>query len=134
MRPFGEPISHDRFIEIRSEIAAIFKVLPIRRDVLGADYLMEPPDETVICIGEMGKKPGPRLRIGATEPGARPPFEWFFEVTSDITEAEYFKHYLVLESQIVLAHLKVLTPIDESEAEVLMHDLLAAKTILAAAE
>ena len=119
-----------RTAEVTNAIADVFAKLPVRRDALGIDYLMEPDDAVVIRIGELKIKDGPRLRIGATEASARPPFEWFYEVTSDITPAEYFKHYLVLEDQIVLAQLKVLTPIDEAEAELILSDLATAVELI----
>jgi hypothetical protein len=123
MRPFGEPIGEVRRAELVAAIADVYAKLPSRRDILAADYLMEPPERVVIRVGELKVKDGPRLRIGATEADARPPFEWIYEVTSDVTEADYFKHYLVLGDQIVLAHLKVLTPIDEAEAQIILADL-----------
>ena len=130
MRDFGDPISRERTAEIVAAIEALYEQLPIRKDVLGADYQMEPSGNVVIRVREVGKKPNPRLRIGATDPSARPPFEWLYELTSDATEAEYFKHYLVLEDEIVLAHLKVLTPIDEAEAQVILDDLGVAASLI----
>ncbi len=130
MRPFGPPLSAQRSAEVAAAIAAVYPRLPLRREVLGADYMMEPADAVVINVGELKIKNGPRLRIGQTVPTARPPFEWFYELTSDVTPADYFKHYLVLEDQIVLAHLKVLTPIDEPEAALIMSDLATASRLL----
>jgi hypothetical protein len=73
---------------------------------------------------------GERLRVAMTVPGVRPPFEWLYEVSSDVGESDYFKHYLVRESDIVLAQRKVLTVIDEVEADILMSDLRAALSSL----
>ena len=64
-----------------------------------------------------------RIRIGRTLDEARPPFEWVYEISSDMGESEYFKHYLVRESDIVLAQRKVLTVIDDEEAAILRADL-----------
>ena len=130
MRPFGSPISRERTAELTTRITELYRLLPLRREIKGADYLMEPADKTVIEVGELKIKDGPRLRIGATETDARPPFEWLYEVTSDVTPADYFKHYLVFEDHIALAHLKVLTPIDEAEAEVILSDLRIARQLL----
>ena len=130
MREFGEPISTGRQQELKAAIAEVFELLPLRKDILGVDYLMEPNDAVVIRVGELKIKDGPRVRIGATEASARPPFEWYYELTSSATPADYFKHYLVMDDQIVLAHLKVLTPIDEVEAQVVMGDLAVTKELL----
>ncbi|MBW4061997.1 hypothetical protein HJC99_05495 [Candidatus Saccharibacteria bacterium] len=130
MRSFGAPISRDRIAEITAAIAEIAPRLPLHRDVTGADYLMEPDDMVVIHLAELNIKKGPRLRIGATMPEARPPFDWLYELSSDVTPADYFKHYLVLDDQIVLAHLKVLTPIDDVEADLIMADLAVASELL----
>ena len=130
MREFDTPISPARTAEITALIKELFELLPLRREVTGADYKMEPAERMVMEIGELKVKDGPRLRIGATEPSARPPFEWLYEVTSDVTPSDYFKHYLVMDDQIVLAHLKVLTPIDETEARIIASDLAEAKTVI----
>jgi hypothetical protein len=86
----------------------------------------EKPDQVV--AREVDLRSGPnRLRIAATESSARPPFQWLLEITSDMGEADYFKHYLVREDDIVLAQRKVLTPLDDKEAEVVLSDLQAAQ-------
>jgi hypothetical protein len=130
MRSFGQALSSARTAEITALIAELYALLPLRREVLGAEYMMEPADAVVIQVGELKVKNGPRLRIGATQPAVRPPFEWLYELTSDVTPADYFKHYLVLEDQIVLAHLKVLTPIDDAEGDLIMSDLLMAREVI----
>ncbi len=66
---------------------------------------------------------GQRLRVGKTLDEARPPFEWIYEISSDMGESEYFKHYLVREHDIVLAQRKLLTVIDDEEAAILRADL-----------
>jgi hypothetical protein len=52
------------------------------------------------------------------------------ERSSDVGEADYFKHYLVRAHDIVLAQRKVLTPLDAEEAGVLRGDLDAALKFL----
>jgi hypothetical protein len=64
-----------------------------------------------------------QVAVARSEAIARPPFEWLVEVTSQINETDYLKHYLVRENDIVLAHRKVLTEVDDTEAEQLIRDL-----------
>lgn len=130
MREFGAPIDDARTAEVRAAIINIYDQLPDREDVTGEIYGMEPADAIVIETRSIGRKPNPRVRIGATRDSVRPPFEWLYELTSDMTEAEYFKHYLVMDDQIVLAHLKVLTPIDEAEAQIILDDLELAQDLI----
>ena len=71
-----------------------------------------------------------RGEIAATLPNARPPFDWLMEITSELGVADYFKHYLIRENDIVLAHRKTLTPIDDLEAKIILADLAAVKKSL----
>jgi hypothetical protein len=88
---------------------------------------MDGMDPARIVVKEIELKwDGERLRVGNTLPDVRPPFEWIYEISSDVGEADYFKHYLVREHDIVLAQRKVLTPLDAEEAEILRADLQAA--------
>ena len=44
-------------------------------------------------------------------------------MTSEINEGDYLKHYLIRDNDMVLAHRKVLTEVDNDEAELLIGDL-----------
>jgi len=94
-----------------------------KRAVRAKDFVMDGDQERVVAHEVDLKHGDERLRVAVTEPSARPPFEWLLEITSDVGEAGYFKHYLVREYDVVLAQRKVLTPIDQQEAELIMHDL-----------
>ena len=130
MRSFGIPVGPD----VREHVAALAKSIFARaepkRAVKAKEFAMdERPDQVV--AREVDLRSGHnRLRIAATEPTARPPFQWLLEITSDVGEADYFKHYLIREDDIVLAQRKILTPLDAQEAEVVLADLQAAKSWL----
>jgi hypothetical protein len=118
--------------ELVDMVERLYDQLPARREVTAADFMMDdlPGEQVVVQEGEL-KWDGNRIRVGRSLPDARPPFEWSYEVSSDVGEADYFKHYLVLEKEIVLAQRKVLMPIDDEEAEVLRADLQAALAAVA---
>lgn len=127
MHDFGPPVGP----EVRSEIVAlaqaIFDVITPKREVRASALAMDDPADPIVAQEVEIKWPDNRLRIAMTEAHARPPFEWFVEITSDVGEADYFKHYLVLEDRVVLAQRKVLTPLDRQEAAVVLADLRAAQ-------
>jgi hypothetical protein len=128
MRNFGMPVGPDVRERVLALAKSIFAAAETKRAVTAREFAMadQPPDEVV--AREVDLRSGPeRLRIAATEPSARPPFEWLLEITSDVGESDYFKHYLVRDDDIVLAQRKVLTPIDAEEAEVVLADLRAAQ-------
>ena len=126
MREFSKPISREIREELVALIILVYGSVPAKREVTAADFAMtERPERIVVKEVEI-KWDVERLRVAMSEPSVRPPFEWLYEVSSDIGESEYFKHYLVRESDIVLAQRKVLTPIDNHEAEILRADLQAA--------
>ena len=126
MREFSKPISREIREELVALIILVYGTVPAKREVTAADFAMtERPERIVVKEVEI-KWDVERLRVAMSEPSVRPPFEWLYEVSSDIGESEYFKHYLVRESDIVLAQRKVLTPIDNHEAEILRADLQAA--------
>jgi hypothetical protein len=127
MREFGPLVGP----EIRAQIAelarSVFNQAEPKRDVLAREFAMdENPDQVVVHEVDLRSDEG-RLRIAVTEPAARPPFEWLLEITSDIGETDYFKHYLVRENDIMLAQRKVLTPIDADEAATILTDLQTAR-------
>lgn len=131
MREFGQPVGPEVRTEIVKLAQAIFDQAEPKRTVLARDFAMEEnPDREVVDEVDL-RHEHERLRIAITRAEARPPFEWFLEVTSDIGESEYFKHYLVREEDVVLAQRKVLTPLDAEEAELVLHDLRTAQGWLA---
>jgi hypothetical protein len=127
MRNFGIPVGPD----VRDRVAALAKSIFVaaepKRDVTAKEFAMEEQPDQVVAREVDLRSGANRLRIAATEPTARPPFQWLLEITSDVGEADYFKHYLIREDDIVLAQRKVLTPLDAEEAEVVLADLHAAQ-------
>jgi hypothetical protein len=123
MRDFAAPIGRKRYDEIVSKAQALFDQAPRVREVKASDFAMEIDGDPVVVHEAQLKSEAGRLRIAKTQAEARPPFEWFMEITSDVGEADYFKHYLIREDDIVLAQRKELTPIDEPEAALILHDL-----------
>lgn len=117
----------ETIIALASQILTKVQAQP----VTGAEYAMEPADRVVMHQVDMELLEG-RLRVGMTEPDARPPFEWEVEITSELGESDYWKHYLVQAHDIVLAHRRELTPIDAAEAEMIISELEAVLQSLAA--
>jgi hypothetical protein len=130
MREFGPVIDAQVRQQILNLAKSIFDRVEPKRDVKAGDFAMEEnPDQVV--VHEVDLRGGDeRLRVAMTEPAARPPFEWLLEITSDVGESEYFKHYLVREHDVVLAQRKVLTPVDAQEAELILADLRTAESWL----
>ena len=106
--------------EIRDKIDAL-RARDGWRDILGSDFVMEPGDQVVVQELDVMTEQG-RFRIAATKPYARPPFEWFFEITSEINTGAAMRHYLVREEDIVTAERRTLTPIDAEEAALILSD------------
>ncbi len=132
MRNFGPPIGPEQDHAIRQLAHQVFEAAPARRAAPGGDFAMdERADQTVLYEADIRLADGQRLRVAETIAEARPPFEWLMEITSDIGEADYFKHYLVREHDIVLAQRKELIPIDAAEAELILHDLGVAQAAIA---
>jgi DNA-binding cell septation regulator SpoVG len=130
MREFGHPVGGDVRSDIYELARNIFNRVETKRAVRAKEFAMENNPEQVV-VHEVDLRQGDeRLRIAMTEEAARPPFEWFIEITSDIGESDYFKHYLVRQDDVVLAQRKVLTPIDQAEADTVIHDLKLAQTWL----
>jgi hypothetical protein len=127
MREFGTPVGPEVRDEIMTLAQAIFDQVESKREVRAREFAMEDNPDRVVVDEVDVKHEGERLRIAVTKPEARPPFEWLLEITSDIGEADYFKHYLVREEDVVLAQRKVLTPLDAEEAELVLVDLRTAQ-------
>lgn len=115
--------------QIRNQIAELY-AKGGWRDILGSEFVMEPGDVVVVQELDVMTEVG-RFRLAATKPTARPPFEWLFEITSEINTGTAMRHYLVREGDIVVAERRTLTPLDADEAEVILDDL---KLVLAALE
>jgi hypothetical protein len=131
MREFGPAVGSEERAEILALAQAIFREAEPKRTVLARDFAMEEnPDQEVVDEVDL-RHEGERLRIAVTRNEARPPFEWLLEITSDIGESDYFKHYLIRENDVVLAQRKVLTPLDAEEAALVLGDLRTAQSWLA---
>ena len=126
MREFGPPVSEAVYKDLLQVIIDVYSSVPAKRQVTAAEFAMEENPERIVVKEVELKWDGERLRVAMSEPTARPPFEWLYEVSSDVGESDYFKHYLVRQDDIVLAQRKVLTPIDAEEAKLLRADLAAA--------
>jgi hypothetical protein len=130
MRDFGPPIGQATYDAIRQAALELYEAIPQKREVPARAFAMEEePDRIVVTEADL-RWPDGRVRVALTKPEARPPFEWLVEITSDVNEADYFKHYLVREDDIVLAQRKVLTPLDDQEAQTMLADLAAAREAL----
>jgi hypothetical protein len=130
VREFGKPVGEAMRDKILEAARKIYDRAEPKRDVKAAEFAMDDEPEKVV-VHEVDVRFGDdRLRVAVTEEAARPPFEWQLEITSDVGEADYFKHYLVRDHDVVLAQRKVLTPIDEREAKLVLADLEAARQAL----
>jgi hypothetical protein len=127
MREFGTPVGPETRMEILKLARSIFDRAQSKREVRASEFAMEEdPDRVVVDEVDL-RHEHERLRIAETKSEARPPFEWLLEITSDIGEADYFKHYLIRDDDVVLAQRKVLTPLDAVEAELVLADLRTAE-------
>ena len=133
MRQFGAPVGNDMRDQILAAAKALYERVPVKREVKASQFAMDDQPDKVVVHEVDVRWEGNRLRVAATEPDVRPPFEWLLEITSDVGEADYFKHYLIREHDVVLAQRKELTPLDDQEAEVVLSDLKAAEAALATA-
>lgn len=130
MREFGEPIGKNRREELLEAALAVFELMPKKKPVLGEAFAMDDAQMVVLHEATVKVDEDEKLRISVTVPEARPPFEWLVEITDDLGESEYFKHYLIRENDVMLAQRKVLTPIDETEALLILADLKLARQAL----
>lgn len=130
MRDFGAPAGAHWRTKIVEEAQAVFMAAQTRQDRRAAEFAMDgDPERTVATEAEVVWDEG-RMRVAISRPSERPPFEWEMEITSEIDEADYFKHYLVREDDVVLAQRKILTEIDEAEAKLIIKDLNTARRVL----
>jgi hypothetical protein len=131
MREFGPYISPETEAQIRQAAQALFDAVPEKRAAYGRDFAMDGREDEVV-FNEADLKIGEfeRYRLAVTLPAARPPFEWLMEITADIGESDYIKHYLIRDEDIVFAQRKLLIPIDEAEAKVILADLATAQASL----
>lgn len=129
MPEFGQPVSEDLRRQVLDEITRLVKTSPAANAVRAEDYVLEPADAIVLDHALIQTEEGD-VDLNVTRDGWSPPFEWLAEVTSSLPGADYLKHYLVRESDIVLAHRRELTVIDDAEARRIMEDLAAAAQTL----
>jgi len=130
VRELGPGIHRARYEQIVVAAEAFFEAASAKRDVRASDFAMELLGDPVLTRESEVKWPEGRMRVAKTLPEGRPPFEWLIEITANIDEGDYFKHYLVREDDIVLAQRRVLTPIDEVEAKIILKDLAEAQRAL----
>jgi hypothetical protein len=130
MREIGPGIPRERYEQIVVAAEAFFAAAHNRREVRASDFAMEIEGNPVLTTEGDVKWPEGRMRVAKTLPTARPPFEWLIEITANIDEGDYFKHYLVREDDVVLAQRRELTPIDEIEAKIILEDLATAQRVL----
>lgn len=123
MRQLGAPVGGSVRQTIIDLACRVFVFAPKHRLVRASEFTMDMIGDPVVVKEAEIKWPAGRLRVAITETDARPPFEWQLEITSNIDETDYFKHYLVRDEDVVLAQRKILTPIDAEEAEVVLADL-----------
>jgi hypothetical protein len=124
MREFNPPVRAELRQAVIDLVEEILDLAPKIKWQHGRDLAMD-DEEAVVSRStriDLGEEVG-EVTVAASEASARPPFEWLVEVTADINERGYLKHYLVRDNDVVLAHRKVLTEIDDAEAELLIADL-----------
>ena len=130
MREFGPAVSLEKDAQIRREALELFELMPSKQPVLGEALAMDESNLVVLEAAEVTDDDGNKFKLSVTRAQARPPFEWLIEISSDLGESEYFKHYLVRENDIVLAQRKILTPIDDAEAQIILTDLVIARGLV----
>jgi hypothetical protein len=123
-------IGADEREEVRALAQEIYDLAEPKRPVKAGEFAMDGDPDVIVARQVDLKNEGERLRVAVTEASARPPFEWLLEITSDVGEADYFKHYLIRDNDIMMAQRKVLTPVDRPEFELIMHDLKTARSWL----
>jgi len=124
MREFNPPASGELRQRIVELVSAILEYAPKVKTQYGRDLAMDEEDLAVSRSVklDLGEEVG-TISLAESEAVARPPFEWLAEVTSEIGESDYLRHYLVRQDDLVLAHRKVITEVDDREAESLIADL-----------
>lgn len=126
MREFESPISADTRLTILRAAEALYNAAGNVRAIHASDMALELDGDPVVAHEVQIKWAEGRMRVAKTEAMARPPFEWVWEVTSNMGDTDYFKHYLIRDHDVVLAQRRVLTPIDEAEAKTVLDDLAEA--------
>jgi len=130
MREFGPEIGVDERAAILKLAKSVFDAAEPKREVRAHEFGMEEGKDRVVVREVDVRWDDQRLRVAATEAAERPPFEWIYEISSDVGQSEYFKHYLIRDNDVVLAQRKELFPIDSEEAKLVMADLEAARAAL----
>ncbi|MEO7617702.1 MAG: hypothetical protein ABIS59_02570 [Candidatus Saccharibacteria bacterium] len=98
------------------------------RQIPGSDFVMEPGDAIVMEELDVMTESG-RFRLAATKAAARPPFEWLYEITSEINTGGGIRHYLVREDDIVAAERRTLTPLETADGELILSDFDAVEAV-----
>jgi hypothetical protein len=129
MPEFGQPVSEELRLEVLEAIKRLISDCPTANVVRADDYVLEPADAIVIDHAVIHTEDGD-VDLNLCRPEWYPPFEWLAEVTSDLPGADYLKHYLIRDKDIVLAHRRDLTVIDDAEAELILADLQIAAVSL----
>lgn len=124
MRKFTPPVSPELRQRIVDLVVQILNHAPKVKMQYGRDLAMDDANLVVSRTAKinLGENIG-LISLAESEAAARPPFEWLVEVTSEIGEGDYLRHYLVRDDDMVLAHRKVLTEVDNEEAYLLIADL-----------
>ena len=128
MPEFGRPVSEELRVQVLDRIKQLVAESPSANAVTAEDYVLEPADAVVLDHALIQTDDGD-VDLNVTRPGWCPPFEWLAEITSSLPGADYLKHYLVRDTDIVLAHRRELTVIDDAEAEAILADLQKAASV-----
>jgi len=125
MRNFSPPVRPELREQIVDLVQQIIAAAPKTKQQFGRDLIM---DDTELLVSESAKitfdnDDDAVISLAQSMPAARPPFEWLVEITSELEPSDYLKHYLVRQDDMVLAHRKVITEVDDWEAEALIDDL-----------
>lgn len=129
MPEYGQPVKEELRQEVLNAIKQLIADCPTANKVTAEDYVLEPAEAVVIDHAVIHTDEGD-IDLNVCRPEWYPPFEWLAEVTSDLPGTDYLKHYLVRDSDIVLAQRRELTVIDDAEAERILADLEIAAAAL----
>lgn len=124
MLEFTPPVSNELRYKLLKLVDELIDACPKLKIQHGHDLAMDKEELVVSKVAkfDLGDEVG-TVTVARSEAVARPPFEWLAEITCEINDVGYLKHYLVRDSDVVLAHRKVLTEIDNAEAERIITDL-----------
>lgn len=124
LRSFTPPVQPELRETIIELVGQIIASAPKVKQQFGRDLAMDQLDLLVSESTKISFGDGQGMvNVAQSMAAARPPFEWIVEITSEIRDSDYLKHYLVRDNDVVLAHRKVLTEVDNQEAEELIDDL-----------